>query len=72
MAEARIGDLVLCPRLGRREYEVVAMDARHYTLAGETGKVDFYKSHCHVPAALAFKNRDRRIERANKIGKNKR
>jgi hypothetical protein len=74
MVELQIMDRVLCPRWGTEEYEIVAMDDKHYTIKNlKTGAVEqFYKAHCHVTHAMAMANRVRRQiwrqERANKIG----
>lgn len=67
-------DHVLCSRLGTEEFIILSMDDRHYNLEStKTGvKTQIFKAHCHVTHDLIRANHQRRIERANQIGRNKR
>ncbi len=69
--EARISDHVLCDRLGTGEFKVTSMDSRHYTVqpVGGGPKQVIYKALCHITFEMRRANHERRVERANKIGR---
>ena len=70
----RVGDHILCPRLGNGEFIVVGEDDRHYKVraVGSNTVESIYKALCfRGDIKMARENQARRVERANQIGRNK-
>lgn len=68
--EAKIGEHVLCSRLGPEEFEVVEIRNSEYVVKSTITKEKhpIFKVHCHQTIKMVFEGRDRRIARAAKIG----
>lgn len=69
-----INDLVLIPRLGVETFRIIkVLDSRQFLVESSLTGVshEIYQVHCFEPHSLRMENVKRRVERAQKIGREK-